>query len=301
MLQRVMTMNEVDLKLTTIMNPHGERTSVRVFTVTGPDVPDPDQLRHVTFVKGRWVAVPADMGADVKSAAAIAIGSTVVLNEKRMCLEARPGADPEFVDENDGYFGERPEPEAVAAMMRDALKDRLAALDEVRKLTLLPEDVDAGAAAEAVAAFCAAAADRRPWEGPVGTAQVDAVNMRLSALSDEVKRVANLLQSAAEAWDDANCEVNALIDAAHTGVGADGSPELQFAHFDDEPGPEPEATWPEMNLVLRTYGRPSKTPPTVHRGTRKGGYRPMPQCGATGDSYDMTVQEITCRRCLRLS
>lgn len=301
MLQRVMTMNEVDLKLTTIMNPHGERTSVRTFTVTGPDVPDPDQLRHVTFVESRWVAVPADMGADVKSAAAIAIGSTVVLNEKRMCLEARPGADPEFVDENSGYYGEPPKPETVVAMATDALKDGLAALDQVRKLTLLPEDVDAKAAADAVAAFCAAVTERKPWEGPVGTTQVEAVSVRLSDLAHEVQRAADLVQSAAEAWDDVTCEVSALIDAARTGVGSDGSPELQFAHFDDEPEPEPEDTSPVMNLVMERYGRSSTTAAAVHRGVRKNRWSTVPQCGAAAfDRFSQTAEAVTCKRCLRL-
>jgi len=291
----------MELNLTTIADPLGGHASIRTITVTGPDVPDPDRLRCVTFIEGRWVAVPAHTGADGESAGKVAVGDTVMLNEKRMRVEARPGADPELVDESEGYYGELPKPETVVAMARDALKDGLAALDQVRKLTLLPEDVDANAAADAVAAFCAAVAARRPWEGPVGTVQADAVGVRLGNIADQVQRVADLVSSAAEAWDDANMEVRAIIDAARTGVGPDGNPELRFAHFDDEPEPEPEDTGPVMNLVMERYGRRSTTSAAVHRGVRKSRWSTVPQCGAAAfDRFSQTANAVTCKRCLRL-
>lgn len=287
------------LNLTTITDPLGTCASIQTVTVTGTDVPNPDQVRRIIFTDGRWVAMPSGVGVDEESAGEVAVGGTVVLNEKRMRVEARPGADPELVDENnEGYFGGPPEPEEVTTATREALKDGLAAIEQVRKLALLPEDVDAAAAADAVAAFCAAVADRRPWEGPVGTVQADAVSVRLRDIAYEVQRVADLVQKAAEAWDDVNVEVCTIIDAARTGVGPDGNPELRFAHFDDEP--EPEETGPVMNLAMQRYGRHTSSA-AVHRGIRKSRWSTVPQCGAAAfDRFLQTERAVTCKRCLRL-
>jgi hypothetical protein len=298
------------LKLTTVSGLDGRRVATRTITVSGPDVPDSHRLRRVAFIDGRWMASPVDtatdLGSGVEAGGDAAVGSTITLDGKRMQVASRPGADPELVDENDNYYGEpSEEPGRIAAAVQQALKDGVAALDQLRNLPRTADAFDAGAAAasaETMVAFCAAVAARKPWAGQVGTAQARNVIEQLDHLAAELQRVAELARSAAEEWEESWEEVSAIVDAARTAAGPDGAPELRFEHFDDEPEPEPEPLTPPANLVSQNYGR-SRNSPAVHVGVRESRYSVKARCGAISayGSFISTDEAVTCGRCLHLS
>lgn len=302
----------MDLNLTTMAGPSGERVATRLITVSGPNVPRPGRLRQVAFVDGRWVALAIDAGDDpgvgVESAGDVVVGSIVTLDGKRMRVETRAGSDPELVDVDDSYYGEpSEEPERVAAAAQQALGDGLAALEKLRELPSSADAFDADAAAasvEAMSAFCAAVTERKPWPAPVGTDQAKTIIEQLTQIAYEAQQVAELTRSAAEAWEDTWEEVTALVDAARTGASPDGRPELRFDHFDDEPEPEPDPSeFPLLNLTVERHGwTGQRKSPAVHKAVRKSKYSIEPLCGASASArFAQTSQRVTCGRCLYMS